>query len=130
MMTLIDTAAWIEFFRSKGNPVQKARVADLLMVGQAAYTCAIRFELFLGARPSEIEDLCEGLGFAERIVLLPVHWDTAASYGAELRAKGFIIPASDLLIAALAAEEGLELISPDKHFVTIQREILPALKLS
>ena len=46
-MTLIDTSAWIEFFRAKGDAALKSRVADLISFGEAAYTCPIHFELLL-----------------------------------------------------------------------------------
>jgi len=71
MITLVDTSAWIEFFRAKGDPAVKSRVADFLALGHAAYTCPVRFELFLGARPSELADLREGLSFARRLPLDP-----------------------------------------------------------
>jgi len=130
MISLIDTAAWIEFFRAKGDHSQKSKIADLLAAGHAAYTCPIRFELFLGARQSELSDLHEGLGFAQRLILGQRHWDLAAGHGATLRAKGFTVPASDLLIATIAVEEKVSLLSPDAHFCIIQKEALPMLELS
>ena len=67
-MTLIDTSAWIEFFRARGDAILKSRVADLISFGAAAYTCPIRFELLVGARPQEMSDLRAGLGFASSIL--------------------------------------------------------------
>jgi predicted nucleic acid-binding protein len=111
-MTLIDTSAWIEFFRSKADTALKSRVADLISFGEAAYTCPIRFELFLGARAKELKDLQTGLGFARRVMLAPQHWNTAAALGAKLRSAGHSIPASDLLIAVVAHSEDLPLLGP------------------
>ena len=48
-VTLIDTSAWIEFFRPKGDPHVKALVRDLVAIKQAAYTCPVAFELVTGA---------------------------------------------------------------------------------
>lgn len=129
MMVLIDTSAWIEFFRAEGNWYMKSRVAEYLSLGRAAYTCPVSFELFLGARPSELADLREGLGFAQRIPMNPGHWDTAAVQGSKLRSHGLTFPATDLLIATIAVESGSPLLSCDKHFEQIRDGVLDSLKL-
>ena len=128
-MTLIDTSAWIEFFRARGDAILKSRVADLISFGAAAYTCPIRFELLVGARPQEMSDLRAGLGFARRLPLTSEHWDTAAALGAKLLSSGHSIPASDLLIATVAHEEGFSLLARDQHFVVIRANLLPGLQL-
>jgi len=56
-MTLIDTSAWIEFFRKTGDPQVKRRVAAYVELGEAAYCGPVEFELVTGARPSEIRDV-------------------------------------------------------------------------
>jgi predicted nucleic acid-binding protein len=129
-MTLIDTSAWIEFFRAKGEATLKSKVADLIFLREAAYTCPVRFELFLGSRPEEREDLGQGLEFASRIPLGSSHWDQAALLGARLRKMGMTLPASDLLIAALAHREKIPILARDQHFEMIQSKLLPDLKLS
>lgn len=128
-MTLIDTSAWIEFFRRKGDPLLKARVRDLMSIKEAAYTCPVAFELITGARKEERDDLRTGLGLASRFVLLPEHWDLAGSSNAALRAKGVNIPASDLLIATVAHSLKMPLLAKDAHFETIRVHSLPNLKI-
>ncbi len=128
-MTLIDTSAWIEFFRPKGDPLLKARVRDLMSIKEAAYTCPVAFELITGARKEELNDLRTGLGLASRFVLLPEHWDLAGSSNAALRAKGVNIPASDLLIATVAHSLKMPLLAKDAHFETIRVHSLPNLKI-
>jgi hypothetical protein len=128
-VTLIDTSAWIEFFRPKGDPLLKARVRDLMSIKEAAYTCPVAFELITGARKEERDDLCTGLGLASRFVLLPEHWDLAGSSNAALRAKGVNIPASDLLIATVAHSLKMPLLAKDAHFETIRVHSLPNLKI-
>ena len=127
-MTHIDTSAWIEFFRPKGDPLVKAFVRDLLSIKQAAYTCPVAFELFTGARTEERDDLRSGLDLAMRIVLLPQHWDSAALSNAALRATGINLPASDLLIAIVAHSKDMPLLAKDAHFETIREQVLPELK--
>ncbi len=129
MTALIDTSAWIEFLRPKGDPTIKSRVADCIARDAAAYTCPIRYELVLGARPQELDDLHQCLGFAKRIAVAPAHWDSAAGIAADLRLKGLSFPALDLLIATVACMEKLPLLARDAHFVAIREQALPKLKI-
>lgn len=128
-MTLIDTSAWIEFFRPKGDPRVKALVRDLITIKEAAFTCPVAFELLTGARKEELDDLRTGLDLASRIVLLPEHWDLAGSSNAALRARGINLPASDLLIATVAHSEKLPLLARDAHFDLIREHSLPELEI-
>lgn len=128
-MILIDTSAWIEFFRPKGDPLIKARVRDLMFNKQAAYTCPVAFELITGARKEELDDLRTGLGLASRFVMLPEHWDMAGSLNAMLRTQGVNLPASDLLIATVAHAGKMPLLAKDAHFETIRKHSLPDLKI-
>ncbi len=128
-MILIDTSAWIEFFRPKGDPLFKARVRDLMSIKQAAYTCPVAFELITWARKEELDDLRTGLGLASRFALLPEHWDMAGSMNAMLRAQGVNLPASDLLIATVAHVGNMPLLAKDVHFETIREHSLPELKI-
>jgi predicted nucleic acid-binding protein len=128
-VTLIDTSAWIEFFRPMGDPQIKSLVRDLITVKQAAFTCPVAFELLTGARKEELNDLNAAFGLATRIALRPEHWDQAASSNAALRANGFTVPATDLLIATLAHSEKLPLLAKDSHFELLRKHALPKLSL-
>jgi predicted nucleic acid-binding protein len=128
-VTLIDTSAWIEFFRPNGDPRVKALVRDLMAIKGAAYTCPVAFELLTGARKEELKDLRTGLDLASRIVLRPEHWDLAGSSNVALRARGINLPASDLLIATVAHAEKLPLLAKDAHFEMIREHSLPKLKI-
>jgi hypothetical protein len=76
----------------------RVRVAELISLGTSADTCPIRYELVLGARHHELEDLHQALGFTSGIIATPAHWDAAAGHGAALRLKGLKFPALDLLM--------------------------------
>lgn len=128
-MILIDTSAWIEFFRPKGDPLIKARVRDIISIKEAAYTCPVAFELITGARKEKLDDLRTGLGLSSRIAMLPEHWDIAGSLNAMLRAQGVNLPASDLLIATVAHAGKMPLLAKDSHFETIRERSLPDLKI-
>ena len=54
---------------------------------------------------------------------LAVKWQTL------LRRKGNPLPAVDLIIAAQAYNKGLTLVTKDKHFKTLRKEVAPDLKL-
>lgn len=129
MLTLIDTSAWIEFLRRSGDERLKAQVADVIGSGHAAYTCPVRFELYAGARKSELSTLGEALSFAKRIMVTSEQWDSAAVHAAGMRAKGITVPASDLLIATVAVENGASLMARDDHFGMIRDNMMPRLKL-
>ena len=129
MTALIDTSAWIQFFRIRGNPAVKSWVDDLVSVGRAAYTCPVRYELFLGARPHELARLAEGLGHARRYVVTPLHWERAGMVAAGLRGRGLTFPPLDVIIAVVAEAEGVPLLSLDAHFSVIRRYALPSLNL-
>ncbi len=129
-MILIDTSAWIEFLRPGGDGTVKSLVKDHLLEGRAAFTCPVMFELVLGARPSEMQDLRTAMDLAERIVVTPAHWDHAAGLAAALRGKGLNFPALDLMIASVAFSEGWKLLTTDGHFTRIRDEVLPGLELA
>ena len=126
---LIDTSAWIEFLRAKGDPVLKSQVGQLLAQGKAAYTCPVSFELMLGAKPHELKDLQTALSMALRLKATSVDWDAAARVAAILRQKGLNFPALDLLIAVVACAGKVPLLSRDGHFTMIRDHALPALSL-
>ncbi len=128
-MTLVDTSAWIEFFRSDGDAATKQTVGALLLTGNAAMTCPVRFELLQGARDSELADLNEAIELCERWPSTPDHWDAAADVARDLRKLGRNLPASDILIAVCAIGNRAPLLVRDRHFQLIQ-EVLTELELA
>ncbi len=116
-MTLIDTSAWIEFFRKKGIPEAKSRVAALLNSDAAAYTCPVMMELIVGARePAELDLISETLGLCQKIVFQPEFWERAAHIERSLRQCGVTVPRDDVLVATVASEHRLVLLCRDAHF--------------
>jgi len=129
-MMLIDTSLWIEFFRKKGNPQAKSRVAALINDDAAAYTCPVLMELTAGARePSELELISETLGLCQRIVFQPNFWERAAHIERTLRQRGVTVPRDDVLVATVACESGLVLLCRDSHFDLIGRKADCGLKI-
>lgn len=128
-MKLVDTSAWVEFLRRKGDLKIKHTVAQLLQADQVAYTCPIRFELLSGVKSDEEEDLEQALTLARHIPFEPDDWRAAALLERQLRAKGFAVPRNDLFVAVISIKAGLILVCRDSHFDTVKKFSGDALKL-
>lgn len=115
-MTLIDTSAWIEFFRAGGDRSVKERVAELIGADEAAYTCPVYFELMAGARDKEKGPIREALSFCRRELFVERHWDLAAEHENALLSRGVTVPRDDLFVGTLALETRLPLLCKDRHF--------------
>lgn len=116
---LPDTCAWIDFFSGKDSPAKIALAAALKSA--TVYTCGpVLFELLQGTRSERDRELLltahRSLEYAEPT---PAVWLRAGDLSAELRRTGTTIPFSDLLIAALAIENRLEIITADRHFMLV-----------
>ena len=130
MTTLVDTSAWIAFFRPKGDPQAKRSVAALLHADQAAWTDPVRMELLIGARTSDEDALVrDALRLCIHVPFEAESWETAARLERLLRAKGLLVPRDDVLIAAAAMDHHVPLLCHDRHFEQI-RTVFPALRLA
>jgi predicted nucleic acid-binding protein len=128
-MRLVDTSAWVEFLRVRGNPPTKRTVAILLQDNLTAYTCPIHFELLSGVRPQEEASLREALDLSHHIVFGTDDWRYAAFLERTLRAAGLTIPRNDLFVATVAIRTGLPLVCRDAHFTAINQAIGQKIKV-
>jgi predicted nucleic acid-binding protein len=113
---LIDTSAWIETTRPRGDARIRSQVSDLLRSGNAAWCEMVRLELWNGAHAREMPIL-ESLGKA--LILLEITdevWDKASSLAQKVRHGGKNVPAADLLIFACARIHGAQVLSKDRHY--------------
>jgi len=112
---LVDTSVWVDFFR--GTPSTAAASLDQLLEEKRVVICGtVELELLQGAKAGEkamLEDLLTALPYVES---QRVDFQTAGELLNGLRVKGFQIPASDGLIAALCARHQLSVLTLDKHF--------------
>ena len=122
-MKLIDSSAWVEFLRRKGDPAVKHHVARLLSADQAAYTCPIRFELLSGVKPAEEEDLEQAFHLSRHFPFERNDWSEAALLERQLRAAGLTIPRNDLFVAAVAIRAGLPVVCRDAHFDAMRKAL-------
>src|SRR5437016_7467888 len=106
-MRLVDSSAWVEFLRRKGDSHIKNVIARLLQADQAAYTCPIRFELLSGVKPTEEDDLEQAFALSHHFPFEPDDWRAAALLERQLRAKGLTVPRNDLFVATIGIRTGV-----------------------
>ncbi len=120
-MKLVDSSAWVEFLRRKGDPGIKHIVARLLQADQAAFTCPIRFELLSGVKSGEEKDLEQAFALSHHFPFEPADWQEAARLERQLRARGLSVPRNDLFVATVAIRTGLVILCRDAHFTAAQK---------
>jgi predicted nucleic acid-binding protein len=120
-MMLVDSSAWIEFYREKGRADYKTAVVRNLQDNSVATCGIVKTELQAHARTIKeyhlLESDFDGMVWIETD--FPVY-RKAAEMGFRLRQKGMTIPATDLIIASCALINGLEILHLDKHFDLIK----------
>jgi len=113
---LIDTCAWIDFFKSKTGALGN-QVAELIETNQAAITGVVIAELLQGVKQEK-----EGLRLRvlfRSINYLPTEdsdWFNAGQLAQQLRVKGLTLPLTDVIIAVIAQRYVIPVLTLDKHF--------------
>jgi len=111
----VDTRLWIVFFR--GVPTVKALVEKLIVANRVFTAGPILYELLQGVKSSlERKQVKEALLCTQYLDITPADWEGAAALAAELRKGVTALPTTDILIAHLARQNDLEVISCDVHF--------------
>jgi predicted nucleic acid-binding protein len=114
---LIDTSAWVEAMRRRGDEAVRNEVHAALRAGRARFCDFVRLELWNGIGGDaerkwllELEQSVETVPTDERV------WAEARRLAQEARRQGLSLPGSDLLIAACARVHSLEILHRDGHF--------------
>lgn len=117
--TLPDTCAWIDFFAGRTTPA--ANLLATALQGSPVYTCGpVLSELLQGTRSvRDREVLLTAQRSLEYAEATPAIWIRAGDLAGSLRRSGTTVPFSDLLIAAIAIEHRLDVITADRHFSLI-----------
>ena len=118
---LIDTSAWIQLLRDgEGSAAEK--VKRFVRLGMAHVAGPIATELIRGARSkkelSALDDLFSVVGW------LRIDEDTylqAGQMGFVLSKKGVNLAAVDLILARVAIENQVPVLSLDKHFTQMAK---------
>jgi tRNA(fMet)-specific endonuclease VapC len=123
-MILIDTSAWIDFFRGR-DPLASA-VDDALANNEAALCGPVAVELrrgLLNERERQkvlpLLDACHLLAQPEQL------WTEAGDLGFALRRRGVTPKTVDLLIATYALSHSASLLTADMDFAAMQKAGVP-----
>ncbi len=119
-MILVDTSAWIAFFRDRG-PV--AAIVDRTLEDDEAALCGpVLTELLRGfasaaerSRTIPLLLACHQLSQPARL------WEDAGDLGFALARKGLAVKSLDLLIATYALTHGVPILTVDRDFHLIAR---------
>lgn len=123
-MILVDTSAWIDFFR--GRAPLAARVDALLEDDEVAICGPILTELRRGLRgPAERGRVLPLLLACHALPQPPDLWETAGDLGFATRRRGATIKTLDLLIATWALGAGVPILTADADFATLRRAGVP-----
>jgi len=113
---LIDTSAWIDFFRETGGAVGDL-VAELIRLDRVYLTGPVMAELLHGAKGKREATQLDAV--FTTIPILDVSredWITTGTTLHTLRKKGLSIPLTDVLIASVAQQHKMAVLTLDKHF--------------
>ena len=116
---LPDTCAWIDYFRPGENAL--GQLVERAIASDSVYACGpVLYELVQGARSEkEQASLISALGALPCLEMTEALWIKTGQLSAALRKTGKTIPLSDILIATLAIEHGLAVMTVDDHFRVI-----------
>ena len=117
---LVDTSAWVDFFRNPRSSVGEI-VPSLLRHGQACYTGLIEVELYRGAKGQpELDSLDVLFKTIQRLPVPDSLYRKAGQLCYRLARKGITVGTVDAMIATVALEHNCHLLSLDRHFKEIQ----------
>jgi predicted nucleic acid-binding protein len=115
----VDTSVWIDFFRGRG-PVSNALVASLDR-DEVALPAPVRIELLAGVRTAEQARLRRLLSALPILSPSQDIWATIEAWVVVATAAGHRFGLGDLLIAAIAAEQGIPVWSLDSDFARMEK---------
>jgi len=122
-MYLIDSSAWIEFFRPRGAHNMKERVREALQKEEAVSCGIVVVEILRGAKSEkDYQALYESLMSLPQIPIDDAIIGRASRWGYLLDRKGKVVSTTDLVIAA-AAHKNAKILHIDNDFERIASEI-------
>jgi len=115
-LILVDTSAWIEFWKRPDSPVAEA-VEELLREERVALAGVVVAEVLQGVKRREERDFIQA-HFADLAFLEADRqdWTLTGWMLYSLRSKGINLPLTDALLAQLCLRHGVSLLSLDQHF--------------
>ena len=121
-MIVVDSSAFIEYYRPSGNPDVRSIVAQAIANDQVAVNGIIRVELVaFAASQKEFEQLSSDFSAFHWLELGQDEFALASELGFNLRRVGLTIPPTDLIIAVSTIQADATLYHLDAHFENIAR---------
>ncbi len=118
-MVLVDTSAWIEFFRRDGKLETKLAVRGLLDKYEATLCGPVEMEFLGGALPKEKTRLLSWFNILPYVRNNQKIWRQAADTYSLLRQGGLTVPWNDALIATITLGQACRVFANDKHFTAM-----------
>lgn len=119
---LVDTSAWIEFFRRK-EPYYSA-VLELVDNDMVCCIGIVLAELLQGAKSEkELNTIKEFLHVFDFLPESIESWKKAGELSYTMKQKGRAIGLSDCYIAVVTRSNNVKLLTLDKHFGILKKEI-------
>ncbi|MDQ3036492.1 MAG: PIN domain-containing protein [Myxococcota bacterium] len=123
-MILVDTSAWIAFFR--GAEPLASRVDAAIDLDDAAICGPVMCELRRGfMTAAERKKVLPLLGACHALPPPAGLWEDAGDLGFSLRRKGVRVKTLDLLIAVCALHASVPILTADSDFEIMQRAGIP-----
>lgn len=123
-MILIDTSAWISFFRDRGPCAD--RVDQALLDGEAAICGPIETEIRRGLKSSaERTQILPHLAGCSMLAQPPKLWEEAGDLGFAIARRGITAKTLDLLIACYALAHRVPLLTADRDFAAMRTAGIP-----
>jgi predicted nucleic acid-binding protein len=122
-VVIVDTSAWIAFFRRDGDPAVKLAMKSLIEHLEATLCGPVEMEFLGGARLHErgrIQSRFDILPYLSNDQKL---WRKAATHYATLRGEGITLPWNDALIATLAIGQDCRVYAVDQHFEAMAKHL-------
>lgn len=112
-MILVDSSVWIDFLSGRDD----FGLARRLLNDEVALCGQVLSEVLSGVRKprqrEQLEARFKALPYLEQDMVVHLR---AARLFSELRRQGVTVPLSDCLIAAVALQEGVPVLTTDRHF--------------
>ena len=119
---LVDTSAWIEFFRKK-EPYYRV-VLELIDNDVVCCMGIVLAELLQGAKSEkELNTIKEFLHVFDFLPESVKSWEKAGELSYALKQKGKAVGLSDCYIAVLTRSSSVKLLTLDKQFGVLKKEI-------
>jgi predicted nucleic acid-binding protein len=116
-MILVDSSAFIEYYRPSGSPQIRSAVAEVIEEDLVAVNGVIQVEVVAFATSqASYAKLFSDFKVFHWLDLEENDFDFATEMGSSLRKKGVTLPAADLIIAASAIRSGSVLFHADSHY--------------